>query len=275
MSEDLKVLDLTPAEEKTLQVLLGGKTLSVSALAREAILPRMTVRACLDRLHKRGLVRHEGTTYRSLWKIVGREKLKRRLWEGLTYLDSKLSRAELSERIGVQISETTEFFVFKGVDSIQKLYLWFFLNHFGMQVRAIQAHFYSETVIRKLGCEKMSHINDSIKQNRLIFQAVLPEGVKDIYESIAHDPSLLTSIVGMNAATHLVPDSLFQFKSDLILSSKIGIFANWNEEIAVLIRNHDFTKVLAVFYDLFISQGVAFDQDAYVTRLIEQQHKSV
>ena len=273
MNDELHVLNLTVAEEKTLQVLLEGRTLSVSALAREAILPRMTVRACLLRLHKRGLVRHEGTGYRSLWKIVGRDKLQRRLWEGLTYLDSKLSRAELSERIGVKISETTEFFAFQGVDNILKLYQWFFLNHFGARVRGVQPNLSSKTILEKLGPQKVAQINDSVKQNRLIVEAILPQSVTEMYRSM--DAELLAGVAGRTTAVYLVPDSLLQFNSDMILGPKIAIFANWQEEVAILIRNPEFLKVLSTLYDLLAQTGKSFDQNAFVAELIEEHQKSM
>ena len=275
MTEELRTLDLTHAEEKTLQVLLAGKTLSISALAREAILPRMTVKACLDRLHRRGLVRHVGTGYRSLWKIAGREKLQNQLWEGISYLDSKLSKAELSERLGVKISESTEFFAFQGVDNIQKLYLWFFLNHFGQRVRGIQPNLSSRTIMEKLGAEKVTQINDSVRQNRLIIEAILPESVKEAYRSMVDDPELLSSVCGRTTAVYLVPDSLLQFNADMILGNNIAIFANWQEEVAVLMRNPEFLKILNVLYDLLAQVGKSFDQNAYVASLIEQHQKSV
>jgi len=276
VNEELQVLDLTPAEEKTLQVLLEGKTLSVSAIARTATLPRMTVHACLQRLHGRGLVRHEGTGYRSLWRIVGREKLQRKLWEGLTYLDNKLSKAELSERIGVKISETTEFFAFQGVDNILKLYQWFFLNHFGQRVRGIQPNPSSKTILEKLNPQKVAQINASVKQNRLIIEAILPESVKEIYRAMAaKDPSLLSTVAGRTTAVHLVPDPLLQFNADMILGPRIAIFANWAEEVAVLIRNPEFIKLLSNLYDLLAQTGKSFDQNAFVAKLIEEQGKTV
>lgn len=275
MNEELQVLNLTPAEEKTLQALLQGKTLSISALAREAILPRMTVRACLLRLHKRGLVRHEGSGYRSLWKIVNREKLQKRLWEGLTYLDSKLSKAELSERIGVKISETTEFFAFQGVDNILKLYQWFFLNHFGQRVRGIQPTQSSQSILKKLNPQKVAQINDSVKQNRLIINAILPESIKEVYRSLASNPELLSSISGRTTAVHLVPDPLLQFNADMILGAKIAIFANWEEEVAVLIRNPEFVKLLSNLYELLAQVGKTFDQNEFVAKLVEDQKKTL
>lgn len=275
MNEDLRILDLTSAEEKSLQGLLEGKTVSVSVLAREIGLPRMTVRACLERLHKRGLVRHEDTGYRSLWRIVGREKLQKRLFEGLTYLDSRLSKAELSEQVGIKIAEATEFFAFQGLDNMLKLYTWFFLNHFGERVRGIQPNFSSEMITKKLGAEKMAQINDSVKRNRLTIDAILPESVKEVYRSLTHDPALLFLVAGRTTTVNLVPDSLLQFNADIVLGRNIAIFSDWEKEIVILIRNHEFLKMLSNLYDLLAKVGKSFDQNAFAQSLIEGHEESM
>lgn len=275
-SDQLRVLGLTRAEEKVLDALLKGGTMSVTALSRFSRVPRTTIHAVLDRLHSRGLVRHVDSTYRSLWRVVGRSKLQNRLASGITYFDEHLSAQEISEKIGVNVSEKTQFLTFQGLDSLLKVYLWFFLNHHGQRLRGIQSNLSSETIVKKLGAEKTAQINDVVKTSRIIVEAILPESVVNLYRNIAtKDLGLLKTVEGRTTAVHLVPDALLQFNADLLLGRDTAIFANWDEEVLVLIRNPEFTKMISNLYDLMAQMGKSFDQNAFVRGLVEESRKSV
>lgn len=268
--DSLSLFDFTEAEESIVNTLLEKGPQSVSSLGRIADIPRTTAYSVLKRLQERGMVRRQSRSYASVWNIVSSTKLKKRMASGLEYLDRELTVEQLEAELHVKVSETVEFFVFNGVDAMFHVYQWMMINHFNQRVCGIQPRASMETILAKLHPEKVAQLNDVVKDNKVIMDAVLPESIQEYYRTILlGQPRLAKSIEGRTAAVHLVPDAILPFNADLLVGRNTALLANWDEEALVLIKNASMVLLLRCLFEMLQHEGRSFDHNAFVRSLIE------
>jgi len=272
--EELAIFGLTSAEAKIALGLIELGPTGVSKLSRETRLPHTTVHSAVRRLREQGLVRRVSKGYRSVWKVVRVESIRKKLNIALKPLEGDVTRETLGESLGVKVPETTEFFVFRGIDSLLRVYQWFFLNHRNDCVCGIQTAHSSESIYKKLNYETVAQLNDAVKTNKIIMDAILPESIMSFYrQNVAQNRRLASSIEGRTTSVHLIPDKLLSFNADMVIARDTAFLANWEEETLILIKNPDFITLLQNMFEFLKQAGTPFDQNAYMRQLINDAER--
>lgn len=259
--EELAIFGLTEAEAR---VVIGLNELGptrVSRLSRKVGIPHTTIHAALRRLKEQGLVRRVSRGYSSVWKVVSPEKIQKAFHRAFEPLGGDVTRENLEKNLGIEVAESPDFFVFKGVAALLKMYQWFFLNHRATVVRNIQTSRSLAAMQQKLDAETMAQLCDIPRTNRVSVDAVLGEEMEGLFrENIVQNNVFFKSILERNNSTTLLPGSFLTSNVDILMAKDTGFIANWENETLILIKNPDFTDFLYSLFGFLHHAGRLFDR---------------
>ena len=268
LPEEWYIFDFTTAEAKVVRALLKHGRQSVSALARNAAVPRSTVNYVLKNLQERKLVRRVSKGYASVWRLVKPEKIDGALEAAGETLGVTDTAREIESAIGVKISDETGVFVYRGMKDILEIYEHFLFGLKGKRIYVIETPSAVAGFAAKVPKQDALRFSAALSKQGLIIEAVFPEGIKDAYRAYVKDNSELPqALTGRHQAMRLVPDHLLPGTMELMIVGNTALVSNYWEEVLVVIQNQDMVTFFKSLYSMMYSMGTTFDQHAFMREL--------
>ncbi len=142
----------------------------------------------------------------------------------------------------------------------------------------IQPNQSTEMVLRKYPFNELVEINNFIKDNKIIVEAVLHENAFDhFFETLKKEQktgreiqAMFQSFADRVADTTYISKELLDFKAEIYIMGPVALILNWEEEVAVEIKNPDMVGMLKGFFEFIKHYGRKVDQNPMIAKLLEK-----
>lgn len=234
--EEARVLGLTKNEQVLLRVLEDGP-FRISQLTQLSGLPRMTVYSVLSALMKRGFVIK--ARFGRYWRYT------------LGAIPSIASRLPHANEAAIN-----------GVLSIAGLYEKMFRVHAEERVQVIQGAQSWKRVVANVSLQLLNALNASIKQNRIILEAIVSASIVDL--SAAQKASWKRNMEGRTTGVTLVPDEVLDSRIEVWIFSDTVLLTDWSKELCHVLDGADATRLFTALFNSFQGLGKRFDANAFL-----------
>lgn len=244
------ILKLHSRERKLVKTLLKAESpMSISDLARITRLPRTSIYTQIDNLAKRGVIMRRKHGREVLFRIADEESTQP-FFDilGRQEKDAPLSR--LGKFSGVTVCE--------GVAAMLKNVNRYLVEHPAERVFAIQTAEAWSSWIAKLGQNQISDLNRAIRENKIVFETIVPENfIQDLYKK--HGAELLQSYFGRATRVYVVPAPFFHFQSDVLMTNQRAFLMDWSRELGIIIENKAILDLLRSVFQFLQSYSKVVD----------------
>ncbi|MEX0650231.1 MAG: winged helix-turn-helix domain-containing protein [Candidatus Andersenbacteria bacterium] len=269
--ESLTLLGLT-SEDNALLKMLEKHDLSVSELARSTHQPRTSVYPRLSRLKERGLVTTTNRGKRRYWKTVSPRKLREKLF--MLAHSHEIAEESGEQELGIISSQQSEYKVYAGKNKLVEIYesLGQLPRHTRLHI--MQPNISAYSVMKHFPYDRLVKLNQSIKDRKIIVEAILQENFLDYYtdrlkKEGKSSKDILQAYGGRLAITHHVPAERLNFDSEVTLHNDTVIIANWQELVAVVIKNEQAAGLIADIFESLQLLGRKVDQNPRIEEILK------
>ena len=269
------ILDLTLAESKVLQGLVGYRALSVSELSRKIKVARTTVDAALRRLSGRKLVRRvvrHGTGNVRLWKVSRPEKIAMELKEVAAPFEKKLERPQSHEIVGGIDTHEIGITAFRGKKQILNAYEQMLRLSKTERVVFIQGNQSAEKQLHSLSKQYIGEFHKRFKRSGIIMEGINGKRLLQFFKEI--DIPFLKSHFGRLIIESLLPDEYMDFDLDIMVMRDTVVSIDIGSELVVVIRYPKFVKALNGITKFLQDSAQRTDINLYIKGLIEEKEKA-
>jgi len=264
----LDILGLSETEMKILEVLSTAR--GVQEIANLTEISRTGVNYCLKILRGKNLV------------FVVKQG-KRRLYVGAvpSQVSSKLQSAidELTLASGdkkgarVKASKTSEFIIYSGIREIIPAHERIASMNKDERIRAIQPNKSWMNVHKKLGPRQLTRFNNAIKENGIIIDGILQADAYRKYgEFFRHDQESLDEVArsfsDRMADYTTVSEKFFNYNAEIWIYTDTVFIINWQEEVAIEIRNPDIMNFFRDMYEIVKESGQKIDHNQMMREIV-------
>lgn len=262
--------------ENTVLFVLGDDAWNITALSKEAEIKRTSLYPILGRIHERGLVKKVRKGKRTLWKRISAPELQDKLFALAER--HKGQDTVRKEEVGIIASQESEYHLYRGEEKLFQIYESFGMLAKNTRLYGIQPNISAYSVMKKFPYDRLVKINGNIKKNQIIVEALLQENFLEYY--VAHLKKegkskekireLLSAYGGRLAITTYVPKDTLDFDSELFFYRDVVTFLDWQEMVAVVIKNKDIAGIMKDLFELMKLSGQRVDQNPKVNELVEK-----
>lgn len=270
-NEQYQLLGLNK-KDRTLIEGLTDQSLSFTVLARKVKIPRTSLYTRIKHLLKRGLITEVRVGKRKQYVLVSREVLQgyfEELADHFSMIEKKKSKSFiLHGRV------SSEYLVYRGIENLVALYKRFGDLDKYSRIYTLQPNISAYSVMKAFPYDELVKINQRIKDRKIIVEAVLQENFIDFYKNKLRQENkpikdIFEAYGGRMADTHYISQKYINFDSELMMTKDFAVIANWQEHVAVEIRDKETVGILLELFGFIKSQSSKVDQNPVVKKIIE------
>lgn len=268
--ESLTLLGLDAADNRLLDVLKNGDN-SISELSRLTKQPRTSLYPRLERLHARGFVTTTHTGKRRHWKTVSPQKLREKLFL-LAHTDETIEESG-EHAVGIIPSQHSEYKVYFGLKKLVEIYMEIGQLPRNSRLYGIQPNISAYSLLKKFPYTQLVELNQHIKDRKIIVEGILQENFLEYWSARLKKEKksprdLLKAYSGRLAITTYVPAERLNVDSEVMFYSDTVIIANWQELVAVVIKNYQVAGLMMEFFESLKANGQRTDQNPRVAEIL-------
>jgi len=254
-------LELQPEEIKIIQALNGGKSLTPTALSRQAGVKRTTVNFLLNKLLERGIIKKTKIGGHFEWRLADENHLAEKINSLYGFFNLTLSKALINlPDIGVE--------VFKSQAAILDAYRQSLKTNKNSRVYAIQGN-KSVKAQKSLSSDYLNDIQNQFKQKKIIIEGIAGESSLEYFNDLPL--YLLKTYENRLTVMYLISDGLIDFDMDILILDKEVILINFEKKIVVKIKNDSIRLALKALYETMKFSAQKIDLNNYLKNLIKQK----
>lgn len=266
--EIIELFRLSKKETRVLKSLTEGQSYTVADIVRAAKLPRMTIYPLLDVLKKRKMIDFSRRGKRRYWFLVPAD-------EFIKTISHSGSEIGAYKKIALSTHEDTGFTVFKGKETLLNLWKEFAEQHAGERIRAIQPTRSLLSAIKNYSPGEFVPINNSIKENKIVFETLVREDTFPSYMSfyknnIRVQREILESFIGRSADAVFASNNYLNNNSDLLIVRDSALLMNWEKHVAIQIKNKEMVSLLLELFELARGYGKKVNQNEYLQEMLKR-----
>jgi sugar-specific transcriptional regulator TrmB len=243
-TEEQKKLYKLKEKEIIILNILEKQSSFVNEIVLASSLPRMSIYLILDSLIKRGLVAKNKKGGRWIYSTTSPNLSLTKERNRTHRNENKGNRDEL-EKIKL--------------DEMYENYVKFVNENFGARVLALQTTKSFNTALEKMGETKWKIVNNLIKKNEIVIDAIVPENV--VADSKKGSLEWKETIIGRKTSVKTVPDFTMDFNAEIFLGNKWGMMTNWETETQIIITDKNILEMLKMF--IFSLRGFGKSVDVH------------
>lgn len=264
MSDPYKVFGFSKKTEKVFLAVLSGQDTPVK-ISKETDISRPAIYAILKHLQARGLIVSQVSRGVKHWALASDRAIDETLYEAKrALLGISEGRQEIYRKSDVGIT------LYRGKDAIEKLLKHLFENHKGEYYRGTQGDNVFPAWQQLFGIETINEFNKNIKKNRLIVEAVLPEGYFEGAVS-RFGVEWARHFEGRTYRVGLIDPSYFQHGAELFLFKDILYLASMSEALIIEIRHSEIQKMISLFFTHMQDTARSVDGNEMLRKLIAEK----
>lgn len=261
--ESVKLLALSKKENRILNFLNGIQYSTVTDVAIETKIPRTTVHFLLNKLAKRGLVERISVKDHYEWKFLSKIDFSQKLRRLLSSFENKTDILGGVEGRGIGVE------VYSGKERIKEIYKNILKVGSNERVYVIQGNKSAKRALEKIKKEYFFDFHKAFKKKDIIMEGVMGEGTLEIFKRLTTKE--LESHADRLIIAHIVPDQFIDFDTDIIIYGHYVFIVNFEEEIALFIKNHSIVQALKSLLAFMQANSKKIDINAYIKQIIESR----
>lgn len=272
IEEESKLLGLTTKEKRLLDG-LSATPINVSDLARTTKIKRTSLYSLLEHLLDRGLASKTRLGRRWYWYATPAKQLQEKLF---SLAENHRATDETREHeVGIIASQESEYKIYRGKNKLITIYKELANLPRHSRLYGIQPNISVRTVLKHLPEKDLVIINESFKKRNIIVEALLQEDFLTAYADILKPKKksgqdILQSYGNRLAITTYIPSGTLNFDSEILFYGNIVLFMNWQELVAIVIKNKDMVGIMKALFELAKLSGNRVDQNPQVERLLNK-----
>ena len=261
MDSALSVFGFSKKTAKVFTAIQAGFNTPVK-IAKETSISRPAIYAILKQLRARGLINSHIVKGLKYWTLATPKELDEVLYEAKRALvNTKDGTAELYLQSEVGIT------IYRGKESIQNLLMDLFSERRGERFRGIQGDAVYPAWRELFGLESIAEMNKQIKKNKLIVEAILPEGFFD--RAFAHmGKGWAEDFEGRTYRANLLEREYFNHGSELFMFDDAVYLISMNEALVLEIRHSEIQKMLGLLLDFVQDNSRSVDGNQVLRDLV-------
>jgi hypothetical protein len=257
-----KILGFSVLENALMQG-LSNEPISISHLSEALRVPRTSLYRPLKALAVRGFVESVRIGKRTSWRRISDELL----------IASMSPILFGSARNSGDPPTHPEFFLHIGNENLMRLYERLGESK-GQRVLGIQPNRSAASVLEVFPFERLVRLNQRIKDNEVIVEALLQEDFISFYIDLVNRKGLpvekiLKAFGGRAADTTYVPQQFINFDSEIVILPSSAYILHWSKGVAIEVRNQETLGLLRDLFALAKSVGHKADQNQMVREYLE------
>lgn len=261
------MLGLSSKEKRVFAALVSGANTPLK-LSRQTGISRPTIYTILKNLHGRGLIESHITSRHKHWELRNMQEIDRAIYE---LKRSLLQIPEGSEEIYGRADSVV--IVHRGKGAIKKVILNVFAD--GKQKRffwGFQGDISTAEWHKVFTVAETNRINRDIKQNRVITEAVLPEGWLE-EQTNTLGIGWAKDFEGRTARVNVIDPKYFRHGGQCwIFSDSLYLFS-LSEELIIEIRNSEIQKMILATLGFMQDNSRVIDANELLRTLITESKK--
>jgi DNA-binding HxlR family transcriptional regulator len=270
-NEDQRLtLGLSKAENKILNF-VKNEALSISEIARQTRISRTSLYSMLQALQTRGLVRRAGKGKRHFWQLVSLPLIHERFFNILDELNVKPSEKQVS----IISSQDSQYKIYRGKENVVQIYEELGKLPRFSRLYGIQPNVSAYSVMKQFPFDRLVTLNQDIKKRKIIVEAILQENFLSYYISQLRKEKkpvkdIFKAYGGRLADTTYVPKEYLNFDSELFFYRDVVVILNWQELIAVVIKNKEIFGIMRELFNVVKNYGKKVDQNPQVIKILDR-----
>jgi len=261
LQEQLKILDLSPKEEKVLRALIDGQTTPL-LVAKATKVSRPAVYDIFKKLKKRGLVESKIVSGKKSWQIVSDKTLADRLYETKkVLLNLHEGRQEV---VGVSDGVVV---VHTGKEAVKKVLFQMFKNHKSERFLGTANMDAMAGWLNVLTPEEINETNRIIKKNGLITEIVGPYNSLEEHFKVS-GIEWAKDYEGRTASTVYVDKQYFNHAGQIFAFRDALYLLALKDQMIIEIRHSDIQRMILAMYAFMQDNGQVIDANSVLRKLI-------
>lgn len=242
----IKLLNLTEDELSVINA-LENSNFTMSKLSKESNIARTTLYTTVATLKKRGLVESGKIKNKTMVNLVDKNKVDAILFMQSTQSKDNKHKGPLKNP-DIKISYGTEklFKIYTKISNLKKERL--------CVIQPTQSMLAS---IKKLTPDELANINNNIKKNKIIVDAIIHknymsrymESILNQYGQVKNQEILLKSLKERTSEMNILDNQYLNTGSEVIFTNHELHILNWKDEIAVSIENEEIILLVKGLFD--------------------------
>ncbi len=252
-TKSVNLLALSRSEE-TVFAVLTREAQSVAAITRKTALPRMTAFQALQSLRRRKLIERIPSGKRHFWARIE------------TNQASNLLQMTFDALINPKSHNEKKLFIktYEGAEELFSVLKDFFEAHAGERLVGFQSTDSAKDCVQAIGMERVIRINNLIKDNNIIIEAVLGKRFTKLGEEYGQEWK--ESYVGRAAAITIVPEEYLNLGVDIYVFHNSLLVIHWKERSMIEIIHPEIVNTFRKLIQSFARLGRKVDINALVSR---------
>jgi len=265
---NLQMLGLSAKEKRVFSALGAGANTPLQ-LSRQTGISRPTIYTVLENLHNRGLIESRITNRHKHWQLKNWREIDKAVYE---LKRSLLQIPEGSEEIYGRADSVV--IVHRGKEAIKKVILNLFVD--GKQKRffwGFQGDISTSEWHKVFTVAETNRINRDIKRNRVITEAVLPEGWLE-EQTRTLGTAWARDFEGRTAHVNVIEPKYFKHGGQCwIFDDSLYLFS-LSEELVIEIRNSEIEKMILATFGFMQDNSRVIDANEVLRKLIAENKES-
>lgn len=261
MDNPLRIFGLSPKASTVLSLVKAGHTTPVQ-IAKHANISRPAIYAILQNLAKQGLVEEKKSEEQRYWQIAHISQINSLLESAKDNLLGHPEERGLQYKTnGVQVH------IYRGKETIAELLKHLFINHRGQTCVGIQGDNVYEGWKEVLGIEFINELNKGIKKNKMIIQAIVPQG----------NFARAVETMGLEWAKHFegrtyrvneIAEKYFNHKGEMFLFKDSIYLISMTEQLVIEIKHSHIQKQLLALIEYVQETAKVIDGNEALRKII-------
>jgi sugar-specific transcriptional regulator TrmB len=249
---------------------------NISQIASEANIPRTSILAHLRKLEKRQIVAKDFHGKRAYWRVNDLDVIERSFYKNLAEL--KINNSNNHTKI-LQSSENVQITYHHGVKSIYQI--WDEISGLPKHTRiyGIQPDTSFNMAIKnglaEMSLKKLIEINDRIRKNEIIIEAIVHEKSVETLASIIQEKigvkgvaEFFESFQGRLTDTVKLPDGFLDTNAEIYIAGSALYIVSWKDLYAITIRDYDLVLLCRGLFDSLKHLCERYDQGAKMAQKV-------
>lgn len=250
--------------------LIEKTPLGINTMTVQSGIPRTTINGLITSLLHRGFIEIVPFGKRKKYILKPQDVVQKKSEELQKILYPK---SALLNTLGIQVSDNTEVKIHRGTAAMLQIFERLGAENKNQRIFGIQPNASIYQVMQKVSVADLIRINDRIRKNNLIVEAVLEENSTAALGALLNKKDtkrLIESFTGRKIDHVSVPSEFLQFESELYITPNTAFIMEWDAEVGIEIRNPHILKLLTAMFYATKALGKRFNQGEDMTNYLKK-----
>jgi sugar-specific transcriptional regulator TrmB len=267
--EFAKVLNLTNDESSVLKALERGHV-SMTDLASITKIPRTTLYTTVKTLKERTFIERYKVKNKTIICLTEKNKI-----DSILFTESTHKNSNNEEWL-----KNPDFKIIYGLENLIDVYEKI-TNQKNQRMHTIQPTSSMLASIKKVKPEKLVELNESVKKNKIVFDAIIHQNYMTKYmdtylgesDHKQTQESLLKSLENRMAEMSIIDNEYLNVGSEIFFTDTQLYILNWEDELAISVENREIIALIKGLFNFAKNHSIKVNYHELIGKYLERVKK--